>query len=339
MLVDTTVHTCQVRKILFMLLIVDSALNCQELRFQNWRSCRDMPFAMSSAQTVLLDGQVYIGSGYTYKDEFQYDILVYTPDKDEWSQLPPCPVKQFAMALVNHQLVLVGGRERSASNSNVTDKLTVWDGTSHQWTHPYPPIPTPLDGICAIGYQHYLVAAGGSQTLHLYQKSVLDNVEILDTMSSQWHTAQPLPIKCDSMRPAVLGNTLYLLDSSSSQFSFVITKMLAVSLPALISHATSHTPTAPMWESLPNIPLTGSTALAFQNSRLLALGGENERHECCSSVFLYNPVSKEWVKVGDMPFGKSSLGCAVLPSGELLVFGGNDEQFRHSKQVYKVIIT
>ena len=139
---------------------------------------------------------------------------------------------------------------------------------------------------------------------------MLDNVKILDTMSSQWHTAQPLPIKCDSMRPAVLGNSLYLLDSSSSQFSFVIT---AVSLPALISHATSHTLTAPMWESLPNIPLTGSTALVLQNSRLLALGGENETHEYCSSIILYNPVSKEWVMVGDIPFWKSSFGRAVLP--------------------------
>ena len=88
-----------------------------------------MPMSMHNARTVLLNNKVYIGGGVSDNKSI---IQVYTPEGDDWAQLPPCPVKQFAMAAVNDQLVLAGGSE----GSEHTNMITVW-ACSGKWIHPY----------------------------------------------------------------------------------------------------------------------------------------------------------------------------------------------------------
>ena len=281
---------------------------------------------MASAQAVLLDGNVYIGGGYTDKYKDVYVILVYNPEGDEWSQLPSCPVRSFAMASVNHQLVLAGGLERGRHDGS--NKLVVWNSTSHTgWTLPYPPMPTAHSNASAIGYQCYLVVAGGWRS-----------VEILDTSSSQWHTAKQLPVGCESMTSAVLGDTLYLLGGTTVSPM----QVLATSLPSLISDATSHflrPAIPPLWVNLPNTPLKNSTASVLQNS-LLAIGGQTDMCEPDFKIHLYNPLSGSWVKVGDMPVRRSHLTSAVLSSGAVFVCGGLDKHDGvYSNQVYTVTST
>ena len=299
-----------------------------------------MPLGVNNAQAVLLDGKVYVGGGYTHKDEDRHAVLIYTPEGDEWSRLPQCPVRWFAMASVNHQLVLAGGQEGSNDKTTI---LTIWDGTSCSWTHPYPPVPTVQSCAAAIGYQHFLAVVGPGSDSTLSRPSPAA-VEILDTSSSQWFAAHPLPIACDLIASALLGDTLYLI-GGISDFLSPTTQVFSTSVPRLISQAVqSHrsynppptvSPAAvPMWENLSDTPLLYSTVLAYSDS-LLAVGGMDEMGEYCSSVHIYDPAGREWVKVGDLPVRRSRLTCAVLSSGELLVSGGRNEQDVYSNEVYK----
>ena len=296
-----------------------------------------MPLGVNNAQAVLLDGKVYVGGGYTHKDEDRNAVLIYTPKGDEWSRLPQCPVRWFAMASVNHQLVLAGGQVGK------TTILTVWDSTSRSWTHPYPPVPTVQSCATAVGYQHFLVVVGPGSDSTLSGPSPAA-VEILDTSSSEWHAAHPLLSACDSMASALLGDTLYLI-GGISDFLSPTTQVFSTSLPTLISQAvqshrsyiapSSVRPAAvPMWENLSDTPLLYSTVLAYSDS-LLAVGGMDEMGEYCSSVHIYDPAGSEWVKVGDLPVRRSRLTCVVLSSGELLVSGGRNEQDVYSNEVYK----
>ena len=296
-----------------------------------------MPLGVNNAQAVLLDGKVYVGGRYTHKDEDRHAVLIYIPEGDEWSRLPQSPVRWFAMASVNHQLVLAGGQE---GNSDKTTILTVWDSTSRSWTHPYPPVPTVQSCATAVGYQHFLVVVGPGNLSGPSPAAV----EILDTSSSQWFAARPLLSACDSMASALLGNTLYLI-GGISDFLSPTTQVFSTSVPRLISQAvqshrsynapSSVRPAAvPMWENLSDTPLLYSTVLAYSDS-LLAVGGMDEMGEYCSSVHIYDPAGSEWVKVGDLPVWRSRLTCVVLSSGELLVSGGRNEQDVYSNEVYK----
>ncbi len=58
---------------------------------------------------------------------------------------------------------------------------------------------------------------------------------------------------------------------------------------------------------------------------LLAVGGRDDRDNPSSSIHLYEPYTREWVKVGDLPTARYNCTCSVLPSGEVIVAGGIDD--------------
>ncbi len=289
----------------------------QPPRAFHWRRGRDLQFGTDVACAVVLNGKVYVGGGNAFGGD-QFIIQVYTPERDGWSRLPECPVKSFAMAVVNQQLVVVGGYSRDHRPQSA---VLVWDSPSQQWTSPYPNMPTTRWSAAAVGYQHFLVVAGG-----FGGGSYLTTVEILNTSTKRWYAAAPLPVRCSSLTPALVGDTLYLLNSPNKQ-------LFSTSLPTLVSHATS-TPRAPppTWE-VADTELILSTAVSLYNF-LLAVGGMDDRDRCSSAIRLYNPQTKRWTKVGDVPAALSACSCAVLSSGELVVLGGRGEDRRRSNKVY-----
>ena len=75
--------------------------------------------------------KVYIGGGVASSDGVQ-TVMVYDPKRDSYDTLPPYTYKWFSMAVVNNQLVLVGGRD--VQTGKVTNKLGVWNEQSKRWT-------------------------------------------------------------------------------------------------------------------------------------------------------------------------------------------------------------
>ena len=84
----------------------------------------------------------------------------------------------------------------------------------------------------------------------------------------------------------------------------------AVSQPASASAPSTSSP----WQSLPDTPLSGSTALAF-NGALLAVGGGY----WSTAIYHYQPSSRSWIKTGEMPTERHICTCTVLPSGDLTI--------------------
>ena len=278
-----------------------------------------MPVGMFDACAVLLNGKVYIGGGNSCTDADDV-IQVYTPEEDDWVRLPPCPVHYFAMATVNGQLVLAGGQMKE--KPEVTDKITVWTG-SDKWIYPYPQMPTPRSHASAFGYEHFLVVAGGKQ--NFFDEAI---VEILDTSSSQWYMAQSIPAEFSNYSPALLDHTVYLMGG------YLSSKVFSISLPALISEATSRSPPTTRWEELTFTPWYQSSPLALHDS-LLAVSGKGAN----SDIYQYNPETKKWEKVGDLPRAACAVTCTctMLPSGDVVVCGGYNGS--PSNAVHRVSIT
>ena len=98
-------------------------------------------------------------------------VLVYDPQADNWSELPPYAFSWFAMTVLNDQLLVVGGQ---ALTREKTDLLGMWDENQHTWIHPLPPmlkacnysspLPAPISHVstATIGNMFYLV--GGFKT-------------------------------------------------------------------------------------------------------------------------------------------------------------------------------
>ena len=283
-----------------------------------WKRCGELPYGVSSAQAVVVDGKVYIGGRYSDTDEGKYTILMYDPKTQECTQLPKYPAKYFAMASVNNQLTLAGGRESSSRNSN---EIGIWDSPSQQWLHPYPPMPTARFKASAIGFREFLIVAGGRS-----YSSPFDIVEILDTFNLNWYHAQTLPTHCHEIGFSQIGDELYALGGGAAM------QVFRASLPKLVSTSISPSTPVEVWEKLPDAPLLESACVSL-NKLLLAFGGQDGKTRS-SLIHQYNPETNEWTKVGILPISRSSCACVMLDSKQVLVFGGEDEGQKRSNQVY-----
>ena len=261
-----------------------------------------------------MNNKVYIGGGDASSDKEKQTVIVYDPQHDSYDTLPPYTYKYFSMAVVNNQLVLVGGRD--VRTDKVTNQLSVWNG---QWTHPLPPMITARSAASVITHNNrWLVVMGG----HGGDCGTLSCVEILDTSESrQWYRATPLPHPCYRVLPVTFGNMCYLLGGITTGGA-PSKKVFSVFLDSLITQAVSQPtgasapPTSSPWQALTDTLLVYSTALSF-NGALLAVGGGRGSRD----IYHYQPSSKRWIKAGELPTGRRTCTCTVLPSGEVFVAG------------------
>ena len=266
-----------------------------------------MPRVMVDPQSVTVDTVVYIAERYLFSGV----ILRYDLHSQQWMEPLQYQYWWCGMTTVSSQLVMVGGRD--VSTDKTTNTVAVYSPSQRSWTQPYPPLKTPRDVPAVSTYHQRLVVAGGRDA----SGTNLATVEILDISVShfQWLSATRLPVSCSLMSAAIIHGTLYLLGGSLDK------KVLSVSLSALTE---TDKPPA-QWRTTPDAPLGYSTAIAVHGS-LLAVGGSHGGQRS-SAVHVYNQKNV-WNKVGDLPTERVDCACCLLPSGEILVAGGDSSRRR-----------
>ncbi len=299
-----------------------------------WSRCADLPQGKFVGYAVVLDGKVYYGGGRTSPDgtaSTQICAFDFTGSK-QWSALPIVPYGSFSLAVFRGQLVLVGGWD-AANSSELTSQLLVWDAHSSTWNRSLPPMPTARCWPATLGYNEYLLVAGGSDG-----RKALDIVEILNGDTREWFKASPLPVAGHSFKTAYHKGDWYLMggDVHSSYYSVVHT-----SVRTLIDTAQGRQQPSPsVWASLPDLPVENSP-LAIWGGALVALGGvvaeqaTNKIVSRSSNIHAYCPHTNNWYHIGDMP----TQGCAhtvvSFPTGELLVIGGRTDAEDYVCKVFK----
>ena len=263
-----------------------------------------MPRVMGCPQSVTVDTVVYIADRYSDSG----DILRYDLHSQQWMEPLQYQYWDCGMTTVSSQLVMVGGED--VSTGKITNRVAVYSPSQRRWSQPYPPLKTPRYLPAVSTYHQCLVVAGGRDASY----TDITSVEILDisVRHCQWLSATGLPVSCYLMSAAITHGTLYLLGGSLD------TKVLSVSLSALTE--TDKQPA--QWRTLPDAPLEHSTAIAVHGS-LLAVGGSHGRQRS-SAIHVYDQEKNAWNKVDDLPTEREYCACCLLPSGEILVAGGQD---------------
>ena len=265
---------------------------------------------------VVLERSVYVGGGYTDYDD--YIVFKYDPDTDNWSRLPRYQYRRFAISIINSHLTLVGGCD---DRHKPTNQLAVYKPSSQHWTYPYHPMPTPRYRPAVVMYDIWLLVAGGSAG-----GRDLATVELFNTSTNQWLAASSLPTPCSWMTSATINNLGYIVTDRRHVFR--------VSLPDIVSQTVDQSTASKspaLWCRLPDTPLSHSTAISL-HGYLIAVGGLHD-NRTRTDIHLYQPESEQWTKVGDLPNARQYCSCVVLPSGELLVAGGQEGYGRLTSRV------
>ena len=283
---------------------------------------------MSHGKTTVIEGKVYYGGGLTGNHGHDdYIVYCYDPSQDNWTTLPPLPVKLFGLGQVNGQLVAVAGLKKS--DSEVTNEVYTYDERSRKWKQTIPPMPTARHSASILSLQSALVVACGEYA---------DAEEIFKTDTSQWYRNNAFSTPCYDIAPDVIGNTCYAIGACSNWqppqyrnalYVASVDDLLRNTVPAnqlQTTHSSStYTPSA--WKELSNTPVyCNHPDLAVLAGNLLAIGGDESSLNLGivdkKEVYMFSPSTNSWVYICDLPEPRSDSAVAVLSSTEILVIGG-----------------
>ncbi len=263
---------------------------------------------------VAINGKLYM-RGFTGTET----VIVYTPDQESWDELIPPPVGGFTIATRKGRLLAVGGWDNCTKEK--TNTILTFRERSRQWVQSLPPMPKALTFPTVVVYQNHLIVIGGWDS----NDTRVADVNVLDTSSKKWITAEPLPNTDDVYSTCLIGDTLYLVGQLTKE-------MFQTHVPSLISQVSFG-----VLEYVASVPFYRSSPIAIGNA-LLTLGGRDDKGlggNDISSIHLYDPTKDQWTQCGDLP--KEMYGCICIElSGKLCVLGG-ERGSATSKSVYTSI--
>ena len=306
---------------------------------------------------IYLSGGSSAASGSTayFSPRNSEGICAYNSDSQTWNTLPDFPYPQFTLAVVNDLLTGIGGWLGQPTNQLLS--LT-GRGASRKWTKHFPPMPTKRWDAAAVCTEKELIVAGGGDDAAGY----LNTVEIMNTETRQWFTADSLPHSLDYASLVVCEDHIYSLGGINTDghgpsrlawrcsLAELRVNLIAVQLDtqtvatrlkkALGLHHELPAVELPTpdknkmdtrcrpWQSVAETLLFCS-AYASVGGQLLAIGGtaeDNGRDSTHSvDVYAYDPESNTWKATSRMLTPRSHCLAVVLPNDMLLVVGGRTD--------------
>ena len=287
-----------------------------------------MPLEMgTTVQSVVIGDSVYIGGGVANNLENMHKVMKFDLQQNEWTELLQYNAISFAMVPLANQLTLVGGWDLVKRKSINQIALSTTGG----WTSPYPPMNTARSCLTAVCFNNYVIVVGG-----FGDRGYTSSVELLDVEARRWYIVESLPNPRKELKSAKIGNTLYLMEGyDHTGLTKVVHK---VHLNKLITKTISKKATPTLWQVISDTPLKCSAPLNVGSS-LLTVGGHDDHDNASSFIHLYQPDTRKWVKVGDLPTARCNCTCSVLPSGDVIVAGGWDACTGFSSTVYFLSIS
>ena len=283
----------------------------QQLKL-TWETRRNAPREMWRGAAVA-HGSV----GY-FNPDYSHDVFAYDSEKDDWSQLPECPQRDFGLAVINNLLTAVGGVSSGLFSGNWTNRLVSFNGS--KWVTIFPPMPTKRYLPAVISAQNYLIAAGGVGVGY----NDLSTVEVMNTDTQEWYTAASLPESVYWMSATVCGGRLYLLVGKDKNYSLT-RAIFTCTLDSLLhlchspSQTPPHTNEAAVWQRIADVPMKHSTCTTL-NGRVLAVGGQVSRGTRTPNVYMYSADCDSWSLVGHMPTARPR--CLVVGLRDCIIAVG-----------------
>lgn len=289
-----------------------------------WKACPSLACGIVRPHLVTLGDTVYVGGGNTRNLEMSRRVHKYVKGAEKWESLPITPYLTFALTVVKGYVTVVGG-VNTISSLTCADLLH-FDPDGNKWKKTYPPMPTKRCAASATAIQDHVIVAGG---IHENGQFYLNCVEVLDTSTLQWSRAAPLPKATSFMCMTACEETgrIYMCGGLTKQGS--IRSVFGCKLSDLIQSSASSEDSLQgqpggkdgVWQDVASAPFHRMGCIALRGKLVIA-SGLNDEDRVTQSVFVLDPISREWKEVGKMAASRSSCSLASLGEGRVMVVGG-----------------
>ena len=301
-----------------------------------WQQCADISDKCWATGVAELDGKVYVSAvGETGEVALKYP-LVYNSDIDQWSTLPHLPCWYFSLVAVTEkkQLLAIGGcTETNNGITEISNEVYLWDEVYQKWLTPYPYIPTARGNSSSISHGLTVIVAGGVTCVEPY--TITRVVEVLhindnNLHDSYWSVVEQLPLAVYDAIPLIANDKLYIAVGYDSLLGNGTCNVVTASLPELLQSSNNNTSSSQVWSKLPDMPYTSRAInhyqghlITFTEGRLIEQPDEDKPVlELVPLIHIYNPDTKTWDCVGDIPHGYY-LGMSVhIRENKILFIGG-----------------
>ena len=235
-------------------------------------------------------------------------LYQYEYSTEKWMDLPPCPYRDFGLAIIDSELTTVGGQDDRYCHP--TNKLFTLQ--QRKWVEKYPPMNTARYSPAVVSTfdGDYLIVIGGDDG-DGDSDDWTATVELFQVKNRRWHKLTNLPQPLPTPSATICGDQLNVIESYSNGYSCSLQALPSSDRPIM-------SPLTLSWKPLPRLPVTESTA-ATLCGQLVIIGGRQDRSPVNS---IYQLVDGEWVRIGSMASGGRNCLVASPSPDRIIIVGG-----------------
>ena len=146
---------------------------------------------------------------------------------------------------------------------------------------------------------------------------------------SYWSVVEQLPLVVYEAIPLIVNDKLYIAQGYNVSAGFSSCNVVTASLPELLQSSNNNTSSSQVWSKLPDMPYSSHSINHYQGHLITFTGGhlvelpdeDKPVWELVPLIHIYNPDTKTWDCVGDIPHGYY-LGRSIHKRDNKILFMG-----------------
>ena len=233
-----------------------------------------------------------------------YSVYSYEWSTEQWKELPSCPYRDSALVIINGGLTTVGGVK---SGSDYTKKLFTLQ--QKHWVRKYPPMKNARSSPAAVSASDgdYIIVIGGRHNV------IAASVELYQVKLRKWYELTNLPQPLNFPSATICGDELHVIGLSSGYSCSLQTLPFSDEpiAPRSLRHLIS-------WTSLPQLPVTHSTASTLSGQPII-IGGKQDLLQVNS---IHQLVEGKWVNISSMTSRREFCLSVNLSPDRVMIVGG-----------------
>jgi len=264
---------------------------------RTWRSLANAPIALAEAQSVVVNGKLYVLGGYdVITPDYQPTAAseVFDPSSNTWHSLAPMPAAETHMGVATdgEHIYVVGGYTfdpNTTYQTFATANAFRYDIATNTWST-FVPLPAPRGAEALVYLNGQLHFVGGVNTSRVGQTEhwALN----LNDPNPRWTDSTPLPLSANHTSAVVLNGKIYLVGGQSTSDDSSTLANVVMWDPANPS----------VWTPVASMPIRRSHAVVVViDGRIVVAGGTTGSDMPLDSVVVYNPDTNAWSSQTSLP--------------------------------------